>query len=318
MPQPTLGNLELINLRDLWKSEERDFTPWLAENIGQLSDLLGIPIVVEQTEKRVGSYELDIFGHGPNDVVVIVENQLEETDHTHLGQVLTYAAGLEAAVIVWVAPKVRDEHRRAIEWLNNKTVDDISFFLVRPEALSISGSLPAVRLNLEAAPSGFSRRLRGATRSGSGPWTEFLQKLLDDLVVYLDAHGHSGARRYANENYIYFNVGKTGVSVNVTLQRPPLSRISVSVWLEGEAAKRQYALFEANKTAIEAEFSGQDLHWAYSDNRNSCGLSVARPCEMDKIVEGTPEREALFPWIAENLTRFRGIAKQYLVDARPV
>ena len=100
MPQPTLGKLETINLRELWKHEELDFTPWLAQNIDQLSEILGVQITVEQTEKRVGSYELDIFGRAEDNAIVIVENQLEATDHAHLGQLLTYAAGLDAAIIV--------------------------------------------------------------------------------------------------------------------------------------------------------------------------------------------------------------------------
>jgi len=193
MPQPTLGKLETKKPPQLFENEERDFTPWLAQNIDQLSELLGMPIFVEKTEKRVESYELDIFARGPDNVVVIIENQLEKTDHTHLGQLLTYAAGLDAAIIVWVAPEVRDEHRRAIEWLNDKTGDEISFFLVRPEALSINGSAPAIKLNLEAKPSGFvrvfvlqrnRRKVRTASSCGS----------LGDLYPYLATHGHPWAQ----------------------------------------------------------------------------------------------------------------------------
>jgi hypothetical protein len=201
MLQPTPGKIEIVNLRNIWKSEERDFTPWLSENIDQLSALLGLQITVEQTEKRVGSYELDIFGRTDNDAIVIVENQLEATDHTHLGQLLTYAAVLDAAIIVWVATEVRDEHRRAIEWLNTKTVDEISFFLVRPEAFSINGSPPAVRLNLEVP--------------GNSSWREFLRKFWEDLYPYLVAHGHPWAqgRSATTDCYISSNVGKSGVTV---------------------------------------------------------------------------------------------------------
>jgi hypothetical protein len=161
MSQPELGKIQLLTLRDLWTHEERDFTPWLAQHIDQLSALLGVPIVVDQTEHKVGNYELDILGRvEENDAVVIVENQLNSTDHGHLGQLITYAAGLEAAIIVWMAGDVRDEHRSAVEWLNNHTDDKVSFFLVRPEVFRIDDSKPAVRFYLEAAPSEFSRRLR--------------------------------------------------------------------------------------------------------------------------------------------------------------
>ena len=317
MPQPTLGKLETINLRELWKHEELDFTPWLAQNIDQLSEILGVQITVEQTEKRVGSYELDIFGRAENNAIVIVENQLESTDHTHLGQLLTYAAGLDAAIIVWVAPEVCDEHRRAIEWLNNKTVDEVSFFLVRPEALSINGSPPAVRFNLEAAPSQFSRRLRGATQSENSPWRDFCRNFWEDLYSYFAAHCPSWAqkRSVTSEYYIHWTVGKSGVSVNVTLNKAT-SRISVSIWLESEAAKRQFDLLVGNQANIEAEFGAENLHWDRRDDKKSCGVFVDRPYDKDKISDATPDREALFSWIEGNVTKFRNIAKRYLVDGQ--
>ena len=122
MPQPQLGKIQVLSARDLWKHEERDFTPWLAQNIDQLSALIGVPIVIDQTEHRVGAYELDILGRvEENDAVVIIENQLSATDHTHLGQLIAYAAGLEAAIVIWIATEIRDEHRAVIEWLNSHT-----------------------------------------------------------------------------------------------------------------------------------------------------------------------------------------------------
>ena len=181
MSQPELGKIQLLTLRDLWTHEERDFTPWLAQHIDQLSALLGVPILVDQTEHKVGTYELDILGHvEENDAVVIVENQLTSTDHTHLGQLITYAAGLEAAIIVWMAADVRDEHRSAIEWLNNHTDDKVSFFLVRPEVFRIDDSKPAVRFYLESAPSEFSRRLRSVVEKEDSPRHEFRRKFWED------------------------------------------------------------------------------------------------------------------------------------------
>lgn len=318
VPQPTLGKIETVNLRDLWKNEERDFTPWLAQNIDQLSELLDMQVVVEQTEKRVGKYELDIFGRCDN-TVVIVENQVEQTDHTHLGQLLTYAAGLDAAIIVWVAAEVRDEHRSTIEWLSSKTVDGISFYLVRPEAFSINGSLPAVKLKLEAAPSESTRRLRSATQSQNSPWREFLWKFWEDLYPYLAAHGHLWAqgRSATSENYIYSTVGKTGVTVNVSLNRAS-SELSVSIWLEGETAKRQFDLLSSNRAIIEAEFRGEELSWDRKDDKTASSVFVTRTYDKDKISEATPEREALFSWIAQALTGFRGIAQKYLAEGQTV
>ena len=195
MAQPPLGKIQPLNLRELWKHEEHDFTPWLAENIDQLSAVLGVPIVVDQTEHKVGSYELDILGHvEENDAVVIVENQLQATDHTHLGQLITYAAGLEAAIIVWIAPEVRDEHRSAIEWLNSHSDEKVSFFLVRPEVFRIDSSNPAIRFQLEAGPSEFGRRLKGIVEDKDSPRYEFRRKFWEDLLQYLANNGHPWAK----------------------------------------------------------------------------------------------------------------------------
>jgi len=216
-----------------------------------------------------------------------------------------------------VAPEVRDEHRRAIEWLNNKTIDEVSFFLVRPEALSINGSPPALRFNPEAAPSQFSRRLRGATQSENSPWRDFCRNSWEDLYSYFAALGHSWAqkRSVTSGHYIYWTVGKSGVTVNVTLDKAT-SRISVSICLESEAAKRQFDVLVGNQANIEADFGAENLHWERRDEKKWSSVFVDHPYDRDKISEATPDREALFSWIEGNVTKFRNIAKRYLVDGQ--
>ncbi len=160
LPGPELGRLQTVDHREIWVHEGRDFTPWLAANINQLSEVIGIPLRVQQVEQRVGNYQLDIFAQDENsESMVIIENQLEETDHKHLGQLITYAAGLDAKIVIWIATYIRDEHRLAVEWLNRNMGDDISFFLVRLEVVRIGNSLPAVRFIPEVEPSQFERTL---------------------------------------------------------------------------------------------------------------------------------------------------------------
>jgi len=157
-----LGKIERVSHRDIWPNEEKDFTPWLDENIEQLSQVIGIPIKVQRTEQRVGNYELDIYAQNEDDgTVVVIENQLGQTDHKHLGQLIAYAAGLEAGIIIWVVAEVREEHRSAIEWLNRSTVEQVSLFLVRVEVIRIEDSLPGVQFIIEARPSEFERTLGG-------------------------------------------------------------------------------------------------------------------------------------------------------------
>ena len=159
LPGAELGRLETEDPRLIWPREDKDFTPWLAANIDQLSEVIGIRLRVQQVEQKVGNYQLDIYARDENESVVIIENQLELTDHTHLGQLMAYAAGLDAKVIIWIATKVRDEHRLVIDWLNRNMGDDVSFFLVRLKVVHIENSKRAAQFVVEAEPSQFERTL---------------------------------------------------------------------------------------------------------------------------------------------------------------
>ena len=125
------GELKNVNLREVWGHEANDFTPWLAANIERLSKAIGVPMELEETEVDVERFSADVVARNPSDDSrVLIENQLEVSDHTHLGQILTYLAGLEARTVVWIARKFHESHRSAIRWLNDHTVETFAFFAV--------------------------------------------------------------------------------------------------------------------------------------------------------------------------------------------
>ena len=315
MAQPPLGKIQPLNLRELWKHEEHDFTPWLAENIDQLSAVLGVPIVVDQTEHKVGSYELDILGHvEENDAVVIVENQLQATDHTHLGQLITYAAGLEAAIIVWIAPEVRDEHRSAIEWLNSHSDEKVSFFLVRPEVFRIDSSNPAIRFQLEAGPSEFGRRLKGIVEDKDSPRYEFRRKFWEDLLQYLANNGHPWAKGRATtkEAWISSAVGRSGIAVNVSMAHG--SRMRVEIYCSNDPDKALFHKLSAHKEEIERRFPEEEVSWEPLEDAAASRVAVYHPYDKEQASNDTAHRRELYAWISKNLTTFRAIAKEYLVD----
>jgi hypothetical protein len=317
MSQPQLGRIELLNVRELWKHEERDFTPWLAQNIDQLSAVLGVPIVVDQTEHKVGGYELDILGHvEENDAIVIVENQLQATDHGHLGQLITYAAGLEAAIVIWIAPEVRDEHRSTIEWLNNHTDEKVSFFLVRPEVFRIDDSNPAIRFHLDAGPSEFGRRFRGVLEREDSPRYEFRRRFWEDLFQYLANNGHPWAkgRNTTKDSWISSSVGKGGLGANVSMAQG--SRIRVEIYCSNDPDKRLFQKLFAHKDEIEGRFSGEEVSWEPLEDASASRVAVYRPYDKEQATEDTPHRKELYAWIAKNLTTFRAVAKQYLVETQ--
>ena len=150
-----LGKLEPVELRDCWEREDSDFTPWLAsdENIALLGEAIGLELEVQQEEAAVGPFRADILCRDTNSGgLVIIENQLERTDHSHLGQTLTYAAGLDAVTIVWIAASFTEEHRAALDWLNRISHEGVRFFGVEIELWRIGDSAPAPMFNIVAVP----------------------------------------------------------------------------------------------------------------------------------------------------------------------
>jgi hypothetical protein len=165
-----LGRLERLPAREVWKHEALDFTPWLRENIDQLGEALGLEIGNDvQSEVAVGVFYADLLGvDSGSHAAILIENQLEPTDHSHLGQLLTYAGGLDSRTLVWVSPDVREEHRQALTWLNENTNADVRLFGVEIELLRIDGSVPAPHFKVVAAPNEW-QKVRRARAVGSVP-----------------------------------------------------------------------------------------------------------------------------------------------------
>ena len=148
-----IGRLESVDLRELWKHEALDFTSWLADNCDVLGDELGLELTVVDREKSVGPFNVDILANDTAGRPVIIENQLERTDHDHLGKVLTYLANLDAKVAIWISSDPRPEHVTAIDFLNENMPSDTQFYLMKLEAFKIGDSDPAPKFTIETGPS---------------------------------------------------------------------------------------------------------------------------------------------------------------------
>lgn len=176
MTEPVFAALADVPLRDAWAHEAHRFTPWLAANLDRLAEVIGIPLELTGTEIRVGTFSADILArNAADDSVVLVENQLEGSDHTHLGQIMTYLAGLEAQTMVWVAPTFRDEHLSAIRWLNEHTVDPFAFFAVRVRVVRIADSPYAPLFEVVERPNNWDRQVSEKKRAVEGDLTELGQ-----------------------------------------------------------------------------------------------------------------------------------------------
>lgn len=158
-----IGKFVEVDIRDLWKHEQYDFSEWLSKekNIENLNDILGLTLVDISKEAYVGSYRCDIFAKDETTgTKVIIENQLEASNHDHLGKIITYASGLDAKVVVWIVKQAKEEHRSAIEWLNNNTNNELNFFLIELHAYKIDDSNPAPMFEVIEKPNGFIKNTK--------------------------------------------------------------------------------------------------------------------------------------------------------------
>lgn len=201
---PELGRIEKIELREAWPDEAEYFTPWLSEQgLGELGDALGLDLELQSTEASVGSFALDMLCiELGTKRTVIIENQLEQTDHGHLGKLLTYAGGFDAKVIVWIAKEFRDEHRQALELLNQRTGEDTEFFGVVVELWKIGDSHPAPHFKMIVTPNEWTRIIKGESER-SQRYREFFQKLIDSLRK----KGFTKVRKAQPSNSYYFSAG---------------------------------------------------------------------------------------------------------------
>lgn len=213
MTVPTLGTLKKLPVREAWKGEASLFTPWLRDNCDLLAKELGIDMIATGTEVAVGKFAVDIQGKDARERPIIIENQLEPTDHGHLGQLLTYAGGLDAATIIWVAPQFREEHRQAIDWLNQKTVDGVDFFAVEVELLQIDDSAPAPHFRVVAQPNSWTKRTRRkatdeASSEKAARRIEFLSNVLE--TTKSKRSDLTNASRVSNPSAFWFSAGRAG------------------------------------------------------------------------------------------------------------
>ena len=158
-----IGKLKEVDIRNLWKHEQYDFSEWLSrdENIEELNDILGLTLTDVSKEVYVGSYRCDLVAIDESTgIKVIIENQLEFSNHDHLGKIITYTSGLNAQVVVWIVTHAKEEHKSAIEWLNNNTNGDVNFFLIELHAYKIGDSLPDPYFEVVEKPNDFIKNTK--------------------------------------------------------------------------------------------------------------------------------------------------------------
>jgi len=273
---PSLGTLEEIDPRTVWKGEATDFTPWLLEHGEHLAEVLGIDLELEHAEHPIGPFAVDLIGSDlSNGVTLIVENQLESTDHTHLGQLLTYAAGTEAATIVWLATRFRDEHRQALDWLNQITREDVHFFGIEIRVVRIGESQPAPLFEVVAQPNEWQKQARSASTGALSPraalylqfWEAYLARVRDEHPDW------TRARIPQRVNWMSQPSPIPGTQINPCFVSK--GRIRHELYIDTGDAEQNTALFEQFETqreAFEAAY-GRALTFEPLPDRRACRIA---------------------------------------------
>ena len=303
-----LSRIERVNLGKVWPDEAADFTPWLQENIAQLSEALGMDLAVQEREASVGSFSLDLLAHDTgNNRPVIIENQLGATDHTHLGQLLTYAAGFDASVIVWIAKEYRDEHRAALEFLNGRTGEDTQFFGVVVEVWKIDESRPAVNFDLVAAPNEWRKQTvsTGRTRDNVSErrerYREFFQGLIDTLR---QDHQFTNARKAQPQNWYSFSSGRSEFTYGTSFNADGRARVELYIDSgEQERNNQVFDRFEDQKMLFESKLE-ESLDWERLDSSRASRISIRR---LGSIDDNPETLEEVQDWMIEKLLAFKQV-----------
>jgi hypothetical protein len=272
-----LSKLERVPLREAWKHEAGDFTPWLAEeeNLNALADALGLSeLELVAIEHPVGDFKLDIFCTDGDDPVII-ENQLERTNHSHLGQILAYAAGVGAKKVIWVAEAFRPEHASAMQFLNDHTIEDLAFFGVEVELWRIGDSPLAPKFEVVVRPNDWVRSGREQVRAAStASTTKQLQlKFWGTFVDHLKSHAPQIRPQKARpQHWLNIAIGRSGAKLVVTFNSRS-ERLGTELYLYGEGAKQTFAALLERRNEVEASL-GFELDWQELPEAKACRIAI--------------------------------------------
>ena len=311
-----LGKLQRVALREAWQHEASDFTPWLADpdNLNLLADSLGVgELVPVATEQWVGEFKLDILCTDGEDRVVI-ENQLEKTNHSHLGQILAYAAGVDAKKVVWIAEGFRSEHAAALQFLNENTTDDLSFFGVEVELWRIGESALAPKFEIVVRPNDWTKTGREQARAASAatPAKQLQQKFWMALVEHLKERAPViRPQKPRPQHWLNNSIGRAGFALNPTANTRE-ERLGVELYLSNLEAKQHFRNLIAEREKIEAAL-GFELDWQELPDATACRIAS---WYSDASIEDESRWSEYLGWVAERMVKMDGVLRP-IVKALP-
>lgn len=304
MPEEELGKFIKVPLREYWNIEDTDFTPWLSreENLKKLSDVLGIELELVETSVQIGNFEADIVAKDLNsETDVIIENQLETTDHRHLGQIITYASGIGSNIIVWICKKVTEEHRKAIDWLNEITSEEIAFFALEIELWRINNSPPAPKFNVVCSPNEWAQIVRETARTVRLTETKKLQReFWSGLKEYMEENQTFLSLRTPRPQHWYdVSIGRAGFHISLIMNTRD-NHLRCDLYISHEQADKAFNLLREAKEIIEEEI-GQEIDWQELSEAHACVISLT--LQVDDV-SNKEQWKDYFQWLKEYAEKF--------------
>jgi len=302
-----LGRIKQVDLREIWKHEATNFTTWLAktENLDLLSEEIDIELSLIDTEYNVGRFNVDIYAEEPNTSrKVIIENQLERTDHDHLGKLITYASGLDAEIIIWIVKDVLEEHQQAIDWLNENTEEKINFFAIRMEVWKIGESQPAPNFHIVSKPNNWTKSLKQSIQKTALSETKLLQlKFWDGFKEFAKNEQLNLRLRKTNLQHWYdISFGRTDCHIGLTVNSQK-NELACEVYIPN--SKETYKEFENHKTDIDNQL--ENLIWMELPNKKASRIKQLRKGDFTK----KDKWDEYFKWLGETALEFQNTFNKY-------
>lgn len=301
-------------MREVWAGEATHFTPWLAANLDRVSAALGLELELEGTEADAGDFSADIVA---KDVAtnrrVIIENQYGGTDHRHLGQILTYSSVLNANVVIWIAEKIRPEHKAALDFLNLNLKESLQIFAVEANIIRIDDSKPAFGLKVVCMPTEAAVVSTSTTAEASETkekYRVYYQALLDELR---NVHRFTNARAAQPQNWYTF-ASDNSKFYKYSTAFAQTGRVRVEIYIDSGDKARNEAAFDhlyAQKDEINAAY-GQELEWDKLDSKRACRIAIYRDGDIDAESEVLVE---IRKWVVANLLRMKQVLPPFLEAA---